>query len=306
MPLSDGTVRVVGRVLCVGVLVVQCLAGRAYGGTGAEPNPVYVGVLEEFAYEPGGTALRPQVRVAFRHDRDGWSALPDGVGFYEEQQQGAYVQAGRQLRQLLPPTLTWTACFDGRAIGKIETVLPDHWGPRARGAYLLAKSQNPPWVGARSAEFKGWSWTNVHRPLVVTTSGRCGDPDQWKRRPFDRAELDALLPRLRPVLKAAHIFVTESPDEMFRPIKAYGSKRGDRVFMVGYGDELTFLFALGRSGEVRLVGTHLSVIDAGDYVGEGRSNMIAMLHVEQQDGLVLFGGGSERPLAFSWVWADEE
>ena len=164
----------------------------------------------------------------------------------------------------------------------------------------------------------------VHRPLVLSSLGRCEDPEGWHRAPLAAG-------RWRKVAEAARANVrapicagsdAEKPTETWRPaladlelVKAYASDRGEGLAMVRarpparacdlVEDPSPFavrLVHVSPAGEISLVGIGMAVVDAGDYDGDGRSEVIVKEQRHDRDGYVLFTDGFRGRVAFGWTY----
>jgi hypothetical protein len=293
-------------------VLMTILPGSAVAaGPDRESNRVLIGVMEEFAFKPGSDCLRPQLRFGIQRSSGGWVGLPDGVDAqpteFPEHDEKKYPEGGRRLRQMLPKSIDATVCFDGTVRGRVSGELPDLWGPRARGSYLFAKGQELPWVGGRHEEFTGWQRAPVHHPLVATTGSRCTDPDRWKPAPLDRKELEALVPQICGALDRAHELNWVCNADGFSLKKAYRSRSGERLLLVNHWDgEIWSVLHFSASGDMVFLGRNFTLIDAGDYDGDGKSELLFMREAGPMDGLVLYYESFRKHVEFTWTWAEGE
>jgi hypothetical protein len=64
-----------------------------------------------------------------------------------------------------------------------------------------------------------------------------------------------------------------------------------------------FLFFLSSPGRVRVLGLDMTVLDAGDYDGDGRSELLVKFARYDHDGYTLFYGRDfERSVSFGWMY----
>jgi hypothetical protein len=264
----------------------------------ADPTgAVTLGVAEEFSTGDWDSPVAPQVRVAFRRSHQGWEALP--------------WDAAESTK------MKWTACFDGRVLGKVETQSGGFERSANRGAQVPLANQSIPFPGERSKEFAGWMGADVFHPLALTTSGRCADPDGWHPVP-PTAEL-------RKRLVAAFIAAAgpdrcegtktvpwKPKDEDVEIRKVYASRRGEWLGIAkakspsdlcdgpAGEDALTQLFKVDARGKVTRLGVGLTIVDAGDYDGDGRSEVLARFARYNDDGYTLFYDGLAKQVSFEW------
>jgi hypothetical protein len=217
-----------------------------------------------------------------------------------------------ELRARLPAHRRWQVCFDGRRRGTIATELPALWGEHEIGGLTLAPGEAPPWVGDRRSEFAATAAGPVHRPLVVVDAPSCAGPEQWKRVELTRNEFTAAWPRIAKVLGVgvAPIVAGAHP----RLVKAYRNNRGERLLSIhtGAGDASEqdlddFLVYQDERGEFERVGDGLTLVDAGDYDGDGKSEIVAMYRSMNVAGLVLFTPDwAKHGDRFLWGWFGRE
>jgi hypothetical protein len=150
----------------------------------------------------------------------------------------------------------------------------------------------------------------VHRPLIATTGSRCSDPEGWKRARVSRDELLRLLPTIHE--REVELFrMRQNADEHYAVEKAYRNARGDRLLVVttadvkeGYGTRL--LVHVTPGGDPRIVAEGVSVLDAGDYDGDGRSEVVAMAAGAEGGTIMLFSDDFAQQARFDWVLRDEQ
>lgn len=241
------------------------------------------------------------VRPAFRGAGSAWQGQPSVTG-----------------------SAKWTVCFDGRSRGVVESE-PRAAEELSRGGTHALKRGRVPFVGARSLEFAGWPGEPVHRPLVLSSTGQCGDPDAWKPRPAPLAVLQQVHQALRAAVRVQLCAAPDRPQPWSWPehavqtVKAWASSKGDWLVLVRLvaptgaaeprpcdevlGDEWApQLFAVRGRDEARHLGSGMSVIDAGDYDGDGRSELVVMQASYNHDGYVLFFDGFARRASVEWSY----
>jgi hypothetical protein len=251
--------------------------------------PVYVGVLEP----PSDARGTFRIRVAFRFQDGHWGAMPHDA---------PDLDSLAAISKLYPRSIAWTVAFDGKKAGTLNGLAPANWERYADvGIEELTAGAKPPAVRAGAAAFATWMGVPAFRPLVTISQPSYGDPDRWK--PFrPAAELGraiALNPRYKN-LPAQSIWLLP---------KGYRSSRGDVLLAVradeknerdgGYRESDWFLL---RNGAFHFVGNELTLLDAGDYDGDGTSEVIFQQSGENRDGYVLLHVSDVSTNEFSWSY----
>ena len=273
----------------------------------------FLGVLED----PQVEDMRESVRVAFRRPEMGWESFPDG--FVTDHplvfDKHRYDEGKAKLYGMLPAKARWTACFRGRRVGEVASTLPPGWPLMAlRGTHVLDGKGLAPWVDERSDRFAGFPAMQMHRPLALSSTGLCGDPGRWRERPVP----DALRPGMAKQLDAAVSEVRSCESEegpypcnfgklTYEIRVGYESVEGEWLVEAdGVSDgrrRARFLFFFPPSGHPRVLGLDMTVLDAGDYDGDGRSELLVKFARYDHDGYTLFFGPDfEGSASFGWMY----
>jgi hypothetical protein len=270
----------------------------------AKAADVILGILEQLS--PGqqkrlasvyGETTDAVVRLAFHSEGGGWKAFPTD---------SAAIAA-------FPARLAWTIALDGRARGRIESASPRQWQAYEDvGMQFLSPGSTAPRIGAPQAAYERWDAdAPVRRPLVVVSAPHVADPDQWKPAAPDAALLQrgtasflAKLAEERPALRP------EPADVQL--LKSYRSARGELLLaFVVQGkapppDEVPgpewgpHWFVLDAAGQARFLGNDLLLVDAGDYDGDGRSELLFRKSGYDYDGYVLYADDFAKAAEFGW------
>ena len=272
----------------------------------APPNTrIIVGILddarEEMVNWKPGVAQNRIVRPAFEKTPLGWKPVDETP---------------------LPASMKWTVAFDGRSLGSVETEAG------AEGFTRIYKITTPtakiPSVGQPSQQFSGIMGngeTKFRRPLVVVSRPNYGDPDGWKRTKLP----DRIAAMIREAFRRQYPHVDRCKEEeiMERDWKfpdsalsfpfAYASNKDSFLAEVdidsgdcGWIDqpdqpESGPWFFVSADGKVKWVGSFLSLLDAGDYDSDGRSEFVFFLSQgENTDGFVLFDAKFENQISLLW------
>ena len=267
---------------------------------------IYVGILddarEEMVNWKPGVAQERIVRPLFKKAPERWTML-DGNS--------------------LPTRMSWTVGFDGRNLGTVETEAgTEGFTPIQK---ILTPKSAISTVGVPSGQFSGLlgggGETKVRRPLVAVSRPYVQDPDGWKRTrlPNEIAVLvrAAFRHDYPQVDRCKDEEIVERnwkfPDSVLSFPVAYGSNK--HSFLVqselnagncGYISEPDEpksepWFSVSSDGSVRRIGSFLTLLDAGDYDNDGRSEVVFLISQgENTDGFVLFDSAFGKPVTVTW------
>lgn len=297
------------RRLAVAAAALLLAAFPSYR-TGVAGGQILLGILESLspsqqariagAYGEPSSAI---VRVAFRKGDQGWEAFPGADNLDKLQAAGANFPASQQ----------WTVAFDGKAIGRIESRRPKQWVAYSDiGLQVLTAGEQAPHVGKPGGDFAQWGAdAPVYRPLVLVSAPNAADPDAWQRAdirsdqvPQSLASFRAALAKENPKLQFA--------DNDVELLKAYRSRGGLLLFALVLahlapspdevpGPEWTpHWFVADASGAIRFLGSEMMLIDAGDYDGDGHSELIFTKAGYDYDGYLLLWDDLHRSAIFGW------
>jgi hypothetical protein len=305
----------------LGFLAAALAASLAGSIVQSESADVLVGVLEhgfERNWKDNSVGAEfKQVRLAFRHREGGWEAFPHRPSDQE---------ALRLIPRNFPETVDWTVTFDGRSVGAISTRRRDVLAHYGQVGLFDVTSVDVPVIGKASdrSAFVGATFARVYRPLVVVTGSRAADPDGWKAIVADATTRAKAIARFRteiPKIESCDpvsgngLALREYADREIKVLRGYVSKTGTRVVSLVFapsrdvcehGDEeapdiLTHTYSIDRAGGVLSLGTGMTLIDAGDYDGDGRSELIFLwTEGDNRDGYVLFANDFRDRVRFYW------
>lgn len=290
------------RFIAVSFLLVLGLSAAA-----SEPVAVLVGVLEhpQCADDPSLA-----VRALFAKDRDHWFPL----------------STEEAARRVSLGTVNWSVAFDGRRLGSLSTTDPGFrspypWTYPRDHVLALAQGQTVPTIGDNAGAFAGWCDAPRYRPLVLVTGGHFQDPQSWKRvrkRSSARSELFHAFAAARGT--AYRCSDAEGTEPM-----AWSCSPSDLIATAEYKDDAgrllvglrldpkhrtcdgppdvldaTHWFAVGDT--VRYLGVGFSLVDAGDYDGDGQSEVLFWYSAYNKDGYTLFYDGFQKQVDFRWTY----
>ncbi|MFZ0479488.1 MAG: hypothetical protein WAL71_10090 [Terriglobales bacterium] len=258
---------------------------------------------EEMVNWKPGVAQQRIVRPAFEKTATGWKKVNASS---------------------LPAHMTWTVAFDGKNLGTLETQARSEDGLTPLQAPLTPQSALP-LVGSSSEQFAGLladgGQTKVRRPLIVVSQPYFHNPDGWRRTKLPD-EIGALV---RTAFRREYPHVDRCkdeeivkrnwkfPDSALSFPSVYGSKKhsflveadldaGDCGYISEPDDpESVPWFFVAPDGSVRRIGSFMTLLDAGDYDNDGRSEVVFFLSQgENTDGFVLFDSTFKKPVTLAW------
>jgi hypothetical protein len=294
------TARKMIRARAVAVLAV----GFALLAAQAMAAEVDLGVLEHLS--PGqqtrlekayGRKAEAVVRLAFHSAGGAWVAFPSDIAAIGQ----------------FPAKVAWTVALDGRARGQVDSASPPQWLAYADlGLQFLLPGSTPPRIGAPAAAYEQWdSDTPVRRPLVVVSGSHVEDPDHWKPAAPSAALLQRGTDSFRAQLAQENQALSADAPKVGL-MKSYRSAKGR--FLLAFlvqgkapppdevpGPEWSpHWFVADASGAVRFLGNELLLIDAGDYDGDGRSELVFRKSSYDYDGYVIYFDDFAKAAEFGW------
>lgn len=273
----------------------------------AATGTVLVGVLEhpQCVEEPDRV-----VRALFAKEGDDWFAL----------------STEEASRRVSFEGLEWTVAFDGRRLGSIRTTdpgftTPDPWTyPRDRHL-VIVKGQRVPTIRNKGGSFAGWCDTPSDRPLVVVSPAHFHDPQSWKPAPARSASRTELFSAFAAARGPAHRCFDAAGEERtpwpYTPsdltvTATYRNVAGTMLVALtldakertcdGPRDGLDATHWFVVADTVRHLGGGLTLVDAGDYDGDGRSELLFWYGAYDNDGYTLFYDGFEKRADFRWSY----
>ncbi len=229
----------------------------------------------------------------------------------------------------------WTIAFDGKEKGTIEShpsadtysFDPNAYTPEPQAGQVLT-------IGKPSEKWSGWENTLFNRPLVLVANGNFKDPEQWKPFQPSTNELQVFRSDFRNEYpKVTNCDTNEEllpnpwkyKDSDIMVTSAYHSNQGNslvNMFLQGGhcgmldGPFIEQLFLFGPNNASTLITVtdskpslqdrgflneiSLYLVDAGDYDGDGKSEVIFFLSGYDQDGYVMFYDSFQKSVIYTW------
>jgi hypothetical protein len=247
------------------------------------------------------------------------------VMFYKTDSTWEVMLDQKSINKYYPAEVLWTIAFDVRNLGNIESVDdPDSskfYAFYARDRFHIPTKKFPiPEVGKVTPEFTGWLGGETLRPLILVNTGRYKDPDRWK--PF-KPKRDILSLLFHPLRKSISNLVRvdyatgkktpfEFQEKDIKIFKSYKSLSNSKLIQLGFGLQHIDCggkadpecpprwFYVPNNGSPIYIGKEMKVVDAGDYDGDGTSEVIFWKQSYNLDGYVLFFDGFKRKAQYLW------
>lgn len=292
-------------VLCV---LLSEVALCAVAPRSRQDDVIYLGFLDDHREEmvnwKKGVASQRVLRPAFEKTSSGWKTLSASS---------------------LPRSMKWAIAFDGRSLGEIES-RGTSYGLTAFQT-IITPATAVPTVGSPSDEFAGimglGGQTKIRRPLVVVSKPYFRDPDGWKRTKLS----DETGTLVRKAFRREYPHVNRCkdeeiveknwkfPDSALGFPAAYASNKrsylveaslnaGDCGWVDDPDDPLSDpWFFVSSDGVVKRIGSFMTLLDAGDYDNDGKSEIVFFLSQgENLDGFVLFDANLQKQASFTWSY----
>lgn len=260
---------------------------------------ILLGILEDV---PGHYAGQPDikaVRLAFEKVGEEWKAFPSECP--DE-------KCLKTISSEYPGAVTWTVTFQGRPLGRLSARTRREFSFYSDvGLQDILDAGPIPAVGKKSEENGGFLGAAVYRPLIVTSETFSGDAEHWEstRLPLDLAS------SVRRAFRRKFLRVTNCKDpDQNRAVpwvyhdrnilitRSYSSLSHWFIVQIdltpyrcdGPPDEafLNQWFAISPHAQITWLGKAMWFVDAGDYGGDGTSEVVFSIAGHDEGGYELF------------------
>jgi hypothetical protein len=260
---------------------------------------VILGVLEDLPGKNSGESDIRAVRTVFEKIGERWQAFPTQTESYGDLQ---------TLPASYPKEMAWTLVIGGMKLGSISSQARAHFSYYSDiGIEYLTSHDAVPTVGRKSADYSGFLSVPVYRPLVAVSQPNYSDPEHWKVARASAKLITAARKEFR--IRFPHASNCKNPEEIhprtwkyrdedIRVNKTYSSKEGwslIELHLTGYAcdgppeDEFEGQwYVVGAQGRPRFLGGNMWLVDAGDYDGDGKSEVLFSIDEYNAGGYRLF------------------
>lgn len=282
------------------VLSFYAAAQQQIAPSKPQPN-VILGVLEDHAGIYSGDPYFRVVRAVFQKHGNEWRPFPNNC---------SNTQCLKLLTKSYPQKVSWTIAFDGKDLGRLEAHAPEDFRLYALVGMEEITTPGPvPTVGKRAREYGGFIDDPVYRPLVAVSQPNFKDPENWKPSHISQEQLNAVSKEFRDKLPRASncrepienkLKPKQSVAKEIKVVSTYSSKEGWSLVQLGlrgyYCDGIAddsglFIgqwYLLEPLGKMRFLGSGMSLVDAGDYDGDGKSEVLFAVDGYDLGGYRLF------------------
>jgi hypothetical protein len=199
----------------------------------------------------------------------------------------------------LPKAFSWDVCFSGRGEGQLTANLIADGMPTTTPPYILRPDDRAPWRTRRSADYAGWLPTPVYKPILLMSSlnSSCKDPEKWKQSGAEKArvKIPEMATLLRQTMTHSEHEAYEFADKDVKIFKTWGSpKQGTfAAIKTKPKENLTELFKISPDGKLAYLGRDMMLVDAGDFDGDGSTEILFKRRAEKRDIYELFVKGEK-------------
>lgn len=161
--------------------------------------------------------------------------------------------------------------------------------------------------------FGNWLGDYRYRPLAATTGSNFRDVDGWKQYPLRVLTAEARRAFRKDAKLDPECSGRNYPDSWIQPLgTAYRSRSGNLLIAMRANPEKTKCEVLGdgwvsswfwvHAGVFHWLGNEMSLLDAGDYDGDGRSELLFQTAGYNQNGYLLIRVPSLQKVSVTWSY----
>jgi hypothetical protein len=200
----------------------------------------------------------------------------------------------------LPKAFSWDVCFTGRSEGQITGMLIADGIPTTAPPYVLRPEDRAPWRTRRSLDYAGWLPIPVYKPILLLSSlsSSCKDPEKWRRAGSEkiRNHTPKMLSELRKALSAGTPGTEgyQFADKDFKVFQAWVSPKHGQFAAMRIDPKANRVetFQVAANGDVAYLGHNMMLVDAGDFDGDGATELLFKRHANKKDVYSLFVKGA--------------
>jgi hypothetical protein len=287
--------------------------------------PLVIGILEERLNGDWGSPLQNVVRVGFVKAGSEWVALRC------KNPEDTSNAACREVARPEAP-ITWTIYYRGKVLGTVKSkswLIPTS----VNNESLAITPGRVPTVGVPSKDFSGWMDADVHRPLIAANSAVPPFASRWNKDiPHPKLVAEAW-PAFRSVVSAVDVCAKDSDflshhtlrRSDVKPMTGWRSTSGELLLHFGVDPHLqancdiqdnqdVWLFR-GLDGDFRVLPGQvwskdeainftpsLTLMDAGDFDGDGGEEAVFFFSGYNFDGYILYYDNFRKAVRFGWSY----
>ena len=224
-------------------------------------------------------------------------------------------------------SIEWTVAFDGRNLGSIKSIDPDpnkefvnDWYYKRDKLFLIDPGSKVPRLKNKSKSFSGWVEAPSYRPLILVSKPYFTDPEKWKPFKPDNSFKNKLYVPLKLVI--GRFNAVKCVDDQLEPYhfkpeelilyKGYKNKTGRELISIGLdrkridcdyyvtAPEWKPQWFLLDGNNIEYIGRAMTLVDAGDYDNDGRSELVFWHSGYNRDGYVLIYNNFEKKVEYIW------
>lgn len=279
----------------------------------AGDDEIFFGMVEDVPGVYYGEGHSTKVRVLFSYKAKKWKAYKSDCGDSD---------CLSNVTNTYPKEVTWFIGLDGRQVGKVTAKTPKKFEFYAHIGHQNIVEGKAPVIGKATNEFSGFAGDMVHRPLVAVSKPDFQDPQRWKRY---QPTPELAKQTLQIMRKHAPAFCKEGKNET-SPLIPYRLEQGDLNIRSHKSTDGSLLltvsvkdayyceggagngwydvqtFAIDAAGGAHYLGPGLILVDAGDYDGDGASEIVMSLSRYNRGGYVLFSSAFVEEARFEFSY----
>jgi hypothetical protein len=301
------------RGLAVALAVFAAVVFAQFAVASGQGSSVLIGILEDNPGHYSGDPHYRDVRVVFRSDGTHWIAFPSNC---------LNQKCLKSIAAQFPHRVEWTVTFRGQEIGHVLSQTPAVFDFYSTvGQQNIVGTAEPPTIGAPSADFAGFIGEPVYRPLVAISQSHYRDRETWQTTQLSpelaSAIREAFRKRFPHVTNCTkqdieHAVPWRYSDANIRIPGAYASNRRwliAEVALTGYqcdgpSDEPFSYqwFVVTPKQQVRFLGSGMWFVDAGDYGGDGKTELVFSIGGYNRDGYKLLYDDFKQSAVFEFTY----
>jgi hypothetical protein len=267
-----------------------------------------LGVLEE----PQCSKTKDiRARIMFAYDGSDWNTLatPD-------------LYVSKQIT-----SQEWTIGFDGKSLGTLmlndpspNSPTPSDWYYRRDKLYSYSGAIAP--IANSKMMFGGWCDPPKTRPFVLVSRPNVSDPERWK--PFSvgndyKQELYEAFKRVvGDVINCKDPYDNKGEPFLFdvealKIHNGYRSRNGNALISIGLDlnqyrcdgpsdASWASQWFLIRNNQIAFIGNEMMLVDAGDYNGDGKSEILFWSSGYNKDGYILYFDDLQQKVEYKWSY----